>query len=260
MSASPEQRPRIIDAVFTPTREVKTVRAVALAVVAAFAIHALFVFVARLPSESLEEWSEEISEYVHEHVVVVERVQYTPPPPPPVAESVPHRVVHAHSRAPVTESTPTPSPAEPSAAPLIDFGDTAIENLPGAAGWGAGGVPGGTGTSAAGVASSDPPSEAVGSERHVTPVALVDDDWNCPWPEGADDAAIDLQTTVVRVVVRANGTAESARAISGAEHGFGAAAVSCAMSHEYAPARDENGVATRRESGPIRITFTRSAQ
>lgn len=261
MSAAPNNRLRIVDAVFAPTREVKTLRVVVFAILCAVALHAVFVLVARLPDNSLEVWSEEVSQYVHEHVVVVERVRYTPPPPPPpVEESVPYSAVPSRARA--VSATPPQAPPSDTVASgpaVFDFGDTAIENMAGATGFASGHAGTGTSsssTSGAPAVASTPPDDA----RAGTPVGLVDDDWNCPWPEDADDAAIDSQTTVVRVVVRADGRAESARAISGSEHGFGAAAVSCAMNHEYTPARDAAGVAIRRESSPIRIRFIRSAQ
>jgi hypothetical protein len=75
--------PRIVDAVFGPHTKRHRWLHVMLPIACALAAHLIFVLIARSPSTSLEEWSEEVGRYVHEHVVVVTRVQYAPPPPEP---------------------------------------------------------------------------------------------------------------------------------------------------------------------------------
>ena len=259
MTSSPHERPRIVDSVFLEARESKTLPAVFLGIAVALLLHGAFALIARFPDHTLEVWSEEMSQYVHDHVVVVERVAYRPPPPAPPSMEPPREAVRPRAAAHTSMSNSPSAPAAPvtasAATSPIDFGDFAIDEASGQSNLSpgsGGGTPGG-GTST-GIEHAAPRAPAT---DRSSAVGLVDEDWNCPWPEDADDAAIDLQTTVVRVVVRADGSAESARAVSGAEHGFGNAAVSCAMLRRYAPARDAAGVPMRRESGPIRITFTR---
>jgi protein TonB len=62
---------------------------------------------------------------------------------------------------------------------------------------------------------------------------------------------------VVRVRVRADGTAESASVIRDPGMGFGEAAVGCSLRERYEPARDRAGVAIAALSPPIRVRFTR---
>ncbi len=255
--------PRIVDAVFGPHTKRHRWLHVMLPIACALAAHLIFVLIARSPSTSLEEWSEEVGRYVHEHVVVVTRVQYAPPPPEPAPPTTaPPAAPAAHAPRP---STAPAAPAQ--AAPLVGASPDTVDLsgtvfVEGSASSYAGGATTSTGTGTheaapnaqsggtGDQAPNDTPSRASG-------VALLNDDWNCPWPEEADDAEIDEQLTVVRVVVRADGSAESARALSGAEHGFGRAAVACAMAHRFAPARNAEGLAIRAESASVRVTFTR---
>jgi periplasmic protein TonB len=89
------------------------------------------------------------------------------------------------------------------------------------------------------------------------PVSLESEKWSCPWPREADAEQIDEQTVVLRVVVDAGGAAEQATVLADPGHGFGAAAVACALRTRFVPARDGNGEAVRSVSPPIRVRFTR---
>jgi protein TonB len=62
---------------------------------------------------------------------------------------------------------------------------------------------------------------------------------------------------VIRVVVDANGKVESAEIVSDAGHGFGAAAIACALRTHFTPARAADGNPIRAQSPPIRVRFTR---
>jgi protein TonB len=62
---------------------------------------------------------------------------------------------------------------------------------------------------------------------------------------------------VLRVVVDASGTADSARVLADPGHGFGAAAVACALRTRFVPARARDGTPVRSTSPPIRVRFTR---
>jgi protein TonB len=82
-------------------------------------------------------------------------------------------------------------------------------------------------------------------------------EWRCPWPRQADDAQIDEQVAVVRVVARADGSVESTALIDDPGYGFGAAAMACALGRRFIPARDRDGRPVRAKSPPIRVRFTR---
>lgn len=258
--------PRIVDAIFGASEKSRRLARLGIPMVCALAIHLAFVWIARVPSHSLEEWSEQISHYVHEHVVVVERIHYEPPPPPPPAlpaVAPPARAEAITPRAPDEAPTPAAQAAQLVAAShdSVDLSDQVF--VEGSASSYAGGAtaPGGTASQAVTGPLAINQAATTSTTQHslASGVALRDEDWTCPWPEEADDAEIDEQLTVVRVVVRADGTAESARAISGTEHGFGRAAVDCAMEHRYVPARDRDGASIRAESAPVHVTFTRRA-
>jgi protein TonB len=92
---------------------------------------------------------------------------------------------------------------------------------------------------------------------HASAVSLESEKWSCPWPREADAEQIDEQTVVLRVVVDARGAAEQAMVLADPGHGFGPAAVACALRTRFVPARDRSGEVVRSVSPPIRVRFTR---
>jgi protein TonB len=90
-----------------------------------------------------------------------------------------------------------------------------------------------------------------------TKVSLEGQSWSCPWPPEAEFERIDEQTVVIRVVVDPNGSVESAEIVVEPGHGFGKAAVACAVNTRFTPAHDRAGNAVRGRSPPIRVRFTR---
>jgi protein TonB len=102
-----------------------------------------------------------------------------------------------------------------------------------------------------------PSPDGAGPGDRSGSVSLEDQSWSCPWPRGADADQIDEQTVVIRVVVDADGRVESARVLSDPGHGFGEAAVACALRSRFNPARDRAGRPTRSSSPPILVRFTR---
>jgi protein TonB len=101
-------------------------------------------------------------------------------------------------------------------------------------------------------------SEGRGSGPDLsTTVSLEGQSWSCPWPPEADSERIDEQTVVIRVVVHPDGSAESAEIVVEPGHGFGKAAVACALITRFTPAHDRAGDAVRARSPPIRVRFTR---
>ena len=126
----------------------------------------------------------------------------------------------------------------------------------------AGGVTTSKGTSASPgrgdspVAGTGQPVRATATDR-ASSVSLESERWSCPWPREADAEQIDEQTVVLRVVVGASGAAERATVLADPGHGFGAAAVACALRTRFVPARARSGEAVRSLSPPIRVRFTR---
>jgi periplasmic protein TonB len=179
-----------------------------------------------------------------------------PVPPQPTHAALVEPRVAARPRKLPTRSAP-PSQAAPAAAVLaraaapIDLtGETVVTGTGHAF---VGGVTGSTGTAVG--------ADAVGTRAALTDassaISLESQAWFCPWPAEADAERIDEQTVVLRVVVGATGNAESASVVSDPGHGFGAAAVSCAMKTRFTPARDPQGTLMRAQSPPIRVRFTR---
>jgi periplasmic protein TonB len=97
----------------------------------------------------------------------------------------------------------------------------------------------------------------VPSPDRSSTVSLENQNWSCAWPREADSEQIDEQTVVIRVVVDADGSAKSAEIVFEPGHGFGQAAVACALRTRFTPARDRAGNLVRAKSPPIRVRFTR---
>lgn len=111
------------------------------------------------------------------------------------------------------------------------------------------------GTATAGAAVGDG-GDSAGASRSAS-VGLASESWSCPWPSEAEPLPLDEETVVIRVVVRPDGAAESVAVITDPGHGFGRAAISCAMRTPFAPARAAGGEPVRATSAPIRVRFTR---
>jgi biopolymer transport protein ExbD len=79
----------------------------------------------------------------------------------------------------------------------------------------------------------------------------------CPFPPESDKAKIDSAVVLLRSKVDAEGQATHVSVITDPGHGFGAAAVACAMREKYQPARDTNGRAIAGETKPFRVRFER---
>ena len=73
----------------------------------------------------------------------------------------------------------------------------------------------------------------------------------------ADAEQIDEQVVILRVVVSASGDPRSATVLADPGHGFGSAALACAMRTHFTPALDAKGDPTAAASPPIRVRFTR---
>jgi len=188
-----------------------------------------------------------------------------PPPAParrdPPAKAPPAGATHGvrFRSAPAAQAaTVIARPAE-STAPIDLTADTVVTGKATAY---AGGV-----TAAGGTSSSPVAASPGGRESHLgtssaaigglTPVSLPSENWSCPWPSEADAEQIDEQTVILRVFVTASGEAQSAKLLADPGHGFGAAALACAMRTHFTPALDTGGRAMAATSPPIRVRFTR---
>jgi protein TonB len=263
-----QARPRIVDVVFgviTPESRLAGLAAVAIAL----GSHGALMLWASRFERSLESWSAAVAARVHAELSREQFVELapTPAPPPPVDPPEPERAppkTRAVSRRPAEARPPPPAQAgkvvarEPNPNAPVDLsGETFVV---GSASTYAGGVTTPSGTNPVAVQTRDvdprsPPGS--GEADHSSAVALEDPDWRCPWPREAEDEQIDRQIAMVRVVVRPDGSVESAQILSDAGHGFGQAAVACAMRTQFVPARDARGRAIRAQSPPIRVRFTR---
>jgi protein TonB len=88
-------------------------------------------------------------------------------------------------------------------------------------------------------------------------VSLEERSWVCPWPHEAETQQIDEQTVVIKVVVAPDGMVERAIVLSDPGHGFGPAAIACALRTRFIAARDRDGRSIRSESPPVLVRFTR---
>jgi protein TonB len=261
-------RPRIVDVVFgvpAPRWPRRTLVAFTVAVAAHLS---LWVW-ARTTKRSLESWSAELAAKVHAELSRDETIELPKPPPPPPpeepkAEEPQPQPIH-HTTSPAKVSNPPPPAraaavvARESNAPADLTGETFVTGTANAY---AGGVTAATGTNTSAVQTRNvnpnaPPGGTSGAPDRSSPVLLPSQSWSCPWPREADAEEIDEQTVVIRVVVRPDGSVESANVVSNPGHGFGEAAASCAMKTRFAPARDQRGAPIRSTSPPIRVRFTR---
>lgn len=199
-------------------------------------------------------------ELARQDVVEIEQSRPPPPPPAPAAPAEPQKLPKVR----VARSRPPPparagnvlSQAPRSEGPVDLTGDTFVTGSSQAY---VGGVTSSSGTNQVAVHTNEtdptaPPTRTPDASR---PVALDDQQWQCPWPQQADSADINQQTVVIRVVVKPNGFAERVDVVSDPGFGFGAAARACALHTRFEPARDRQGNRIAATSPPIRVRFTR---
>lgn len=257
-------------------------RVVTGALVGAFIIHAVLVGRAAIIPLDFMNWSRVIGREVHYRLSETYDVELLKPPAVPLPTPAPEPE-------PVKEVAPRPLPApvtpkdvEPPAAPAAaqagavltanpdpdapaNFDDiisgtgetfaggatslagtstTAVHTMPVAVG----GVPGGTGKAATGPAAVD--------QSRVASVA-GSKDWNCPFPPEADSDQIDQAFPTIQVAVRADGTPERVTILSDPGHGFGRAAMKCAMLQRFDPALNHDGNPIAGLTKSLRVRFER---
>jgi len=261
--------PRIVDVVLAGRVDRPLGRSV-LAGAIAISVHLGLLAWTTASGSSLETWSAQLATRLHEELRRERVVELSPPPSPPPPPAPPQtpppprqppvRAAHLPRRA--DPRPPPPAQAgriiaqeEGPRAPLDLTGDTFVTGTAQAY---AGGVTSPTGTNPNPVETREvDPKAPPGEPDRSHQVALADEDWRCPWPRDAEAEQIDEQIAVVKVFVRADGTAVSARIVRDPGHGFGAAAVECALRTRFTPAADPTGRPIETESPPIRVRFTR---
>ena len=239
------------------------------AVFAALAAHASLLFCLRIPLADTKTRSTAELERAPDDYVDLG------PLPPPVPPRPPRAEPEQRSPAPKVNDQLTPrlrSPKAPAAQaativaqepdPDAPVDLTADALVTGTARAYAGGLTTSAGTSLAAVQERPSTGERDRAPLpavpdRASPVSLENENWSCPWPPEAGAQQVDEQTVVIRVVVGLEGTAEQATVLADPGHGFGEAAVACAMRTRFTPARDKRGAAVRATSPPIRVRFTR---
>lgn len=198
-------------------------------------------------------------------------VPAAPEAPPPSSERPtptvlkPREAGRARTSEPHTELAPAPPSAatkapEPGSNVPVDLTDQALvtasaNSYPGGA-TGLGQVRGGAALGRDRHSLSAPASGDGTGDRSGA-ISLENQNWACPWPAEADADRIDEQVVAIRVVVRADGTVESADVLSDPGHGFAQAATTCALRTRFTPARDREGRPVRAASPDILVRFTR---
>ncbi len=266
-SGVPEpQVARIVDAVLEATRPPPRRRRLAFALVTAFLVHAGALAAALRSSDSLEGWAAELAMRIHQDLgreTVIELAP-PPPPPPPVEKPPPPPPRERAPSAPRVAARPPPPAqagqviarqADPSE-PRDLTGDTFVTGTANAY---AGGVTSSTGTNPTAVESRVVDPRSPPSPDLSRPVGLADVDWSdCGWPPTAQSSDLDQAIAVIRVEVRADGTAASARIVREPSPGlgFGDLAVTCALRKRFPPAQDRSGRPIA-ASPLVNVRFTR---
>jgi protein TonB len=179
-----------------------------------------------------------------------------PPPPPEPTEDIPE-ARHAPERARLTPgSVPRTAPARAAAVITrkedpnepVDLTDAFVS---GSATTYAGGMTAASGTNANAVravtssSGTHAPATAAargsGADRARAPSLLSSTEWDCPFPEEANDDQMDSAVVTIRIDVNVAGAPKNVRVMSDPGHGFGREARRCAMSKRFRPALDGEG-------------------
>jgi protein TonB len=192
----------------------------------------------------------------------------TPPPPtrPAVEKPAPPAPAPKAPRAPAHKAPPTALAQAakvvtrtPAATEPLDFGDTIVS---GTASSFAGGITAATGTSKSVVREAPSPQAPAaaaggtgsGANLSRSPRMAGESAWKCPFP--AEATGVGEAFVQLRVFVGADGQALDAAVLADPGHGFGAAAVRCAIGTRWSPALDREGTPVR-ATALVRVRFTR---
>ena len=191
--------------------------------------------------------------------IVSDWVDIEPPPPPPTPTSATH---HAGRASPGAVSRPAPAKVVEAAqagavveSPVVDFGDTIVVGSSEARY--VGGATSDTGTAKKPVAEASPTaSPGDGGSQGSAPRLAGGTVWDCPFPEEADEGAIDRAVVGLRVEVENDGRVLSAQVTKDPGHGFGREARRCALAKRWVPGRTSTGLA-QRSTANVNVRFER---
>ncbi len=264
-------RERIVDAVLGVSRKPRRRRWL-FPVAVAVAAHLGLALLAPA-NNSNEQWALTTAQRVRSLLAAQAARPIDLPPPPKVPEQAKSESQPAHPKAPpaaaraparlraqaparagnVIARAPTAEPVDFSSSFVVGTGNVYSGGSTTSSGTSSKAVPGAVSTE------PDPPAHpapTASTPDLSRPIALADPDWTCPWPREADDAQIDEQAAIVRVVVSPEGRCESAAVVLDPGYGFGPQATKCARDAQFLPAHDRNGQPIRGNSS-IRVRFTR---
>jgi protein TonB len=189
----------------------------------------------------------------------VKEVPKEPPPPVAVKEVAPPAAPAAARAGAVLTAAPDPNAPANFDDVISGTGETFAGGSTSAAGTSdtavrgrvvaTGGVPGGTGTAATG------PAAAVDRSRVASVAGSTQ--WSCPFPPEADSDQIDQAFPTIQVSVGPDGSPQHVTIVSDPGHGFGHAAVRCAMTQHFNTALDHDGHPIPGLTKSIRVTFER---
>jgi protein TonB len=254
---------RIIDVVFASAPRRRSSGA-ALGIAAGVAAHALLLAWALLAGPSLGAWAAAVAVRVHSELARTEVVEHPPPVPPPKPEPDHEEPLAAGPKAVAPRAPGHEHRRTALHQPPAQAGQVVARNDPAPADFGAdtfvtgnattygGGATRSDGTSDRPVDPRDvsgpddrpnapAPATAAEAKPDLSQPVGVDADWTCPWPSGADPDVVDDPSAIIRVTVRIDGSVESASVEQDPGHGFGRAAVECALGRKFSPARDRDG-------------------
>jgi periplasmic protein TonB len=275
---------KIVDLVFT-RRSPKASRRIIIAALLAIGTHAALVgWAMSIPEPppakpKLKEYLVELEEPAKpaplpEQTPTPEPAPVTPVEPSPMLTKIPLQKTPAPPNVVPSKEPPPPAQAgnvvaqEPDANAPVDLSDNTF--ITGESKAFAGGTTTTKGTNDKAVYTKDtdpngkpggqvlaaPLAKPKGLDRS-RPVALNEDSWACAWPREADSEQIDEQSVTLKVSVDAKGKVTAANLISDPGHGFGAAALACALKTRFTPALDASGKAILSISPSIRVRFMR---
>jgi periplasmic protein TonB len=257
-------------------------RIITYALLGAFFLHAAAVIRAEIIPIEMMNWAHGIGREVHYRLFETYEVDLLKPPetklPPPKEEPPPEKEEPKPPPPPMRmkEEPPAAAPAAAKAGAVLTApanpdepanfdgfingtgetyaggntmangtSDTAVRARPAASG----GVPGGTGTA--------PTGPAVSVDKSRPAAVSGSTDWNCPFPPEADSEQIDQAFPTIQVAVAADGSPTHVTILSDPGHGFGRAAVRCAMQQHFSTALDHDGNPIAGMTKSVRVRFER---
>jgi protein TonB len=251
---------RIVDLVFAGELPGRRRRLATGAALAATLYASVFFVLGRL-TDSGASFGAELAARIHDAVAAERAVEVTPPPPPrpepAAAAHVADAVVRIHTHASARPAAPQAGKIAAASESPVDFTGAAF--VVGSASSYAGGTTTRSGTSRTPPANAVAPGGVGGGSAHgrARAVGLDQAAWACPWPGEADARQVDQETVVLRVAVRADGSADRVDVVEDPGFGFGRAARQCALATRFEPARDPAGAPIAALSPPIRVHFFR---